>query len=79
MFESLRLLLLLLTPSSLRSAASYSLTHAIVFARFDDVMYFLRRLDSQFNSTVGQGDFILSKRTACRAHSSFFWCKVAGV
>jgi hypothetical protein len=55
MFKSRRMLLL--TPSSLRSAAQYSLTHGVVFARFDDVMYFLRRLDSQFDSTAGRGVF----------------------
>ena len=54
MIESRRMLLL--TPF-LCSAVSYSLTHAVVFVRFGGVIYFLCRLDSQFDSTEGQGFF----------------------
>jgi len=62
-YESRRILLL--TPSFLRSAASYCPTHAVVFATFDGVIYVLCHIDSHFDSTEWQGVFLLSKRTAC--------------
>jgi hypothetical protein len=65
-YESRRMLLL--TPSFLRSAASYSPTHDVDFAKFNGVIYLQCRLDSQFDSTERQGVFLLSKCNAFRAH-----------